>query len=127
MQIVSQAMMTNHPSTVGPTYVESEIGAVSLCEGDSAALEQLKCSRNDFVRPPASLGAAGSPSLGHAQEKKESHWSDDAVLNSMWATDISKLSLQPGETLASDMPRCNSHTLASVRIGWSAASPGVKK
>ena len=110
-------MTTNYPPLIGLTYFESEIEAVSLCEGESAALVQLRSSGKRFVRLPAQALELEDFIPGTSKENKSSHQSGGTAINSICTINISKLSLRPGEALASDMPKYSGHTLASVRIG----------
>ena len=106
-------MTTSYPSLVGLTYFESGIEAVSLCEGESTALVQLKNSGKEFIRLPAQALELQDLVSGATEEI---HHSGGAALNSLWATNIPQITLRPGEALASDMARYSGHNLASVRI-----------
>ena len=47
---------------------------------------------------------------------EKTHHSGGTAFNSVCTINIPKISLQPGEALASDMPKYSGHNLASVRI-----------
>lgn len=111
---MSQATTTSYPPLIGLTYFKSEIEAVSLCEGESTALVQLKNSEKEFIRLPAQALKLRDLLCGTSEKP---HHSGATALNSICATDIPKISLRPGEALASDMPKYSGHNLASVRIG----------
>ena len=110
---MSQAMTTSYPSLIGLTYFNSGIEAVSLCEGESTALVQLKNSGKEFIRLPAQ--ALELRDLISGTSEKPYH-SGATALSSICATNIPKISLKPGEALASNMPKYSGHNLASVRI-----------
>ena len=109
-------MRTNYPSMIGLTYFDSEIEAVSLCEGESAALVELRSSSKSFVPLPAqALELPDIISRGF-KNGTESQQSSVTALDNIFAMDITKLSLRPGETFTSGMPRYSGHTSASVRL-----------
>ena len=106
-------MTTSYPSLIGLTYFQSGIEAVSLCEGESTALVQLKNSGKEFIRLPAQALELRDLISGTTEKI---HHSGGTALNSVCATNIPQISLRPGEALASDMARYSGHDLASVRI-----------
>lgn len=106
-------MTTTYPSLIGLTYFDSGIDAVSLCEGESTALVQLRKSGKEFIRLPAQALELRDLISRTSEEILQPGGTN---LQSVCATNIPKVSLQPGEALASDMAKYSGHNLASVRI-----------